>query len=129
MRVVDFDRDLDFQRQARVDAQSCVRLAFASQDEHDGPIGSTENAIERCFVRRAGKRAIAGMSMDPDSREAVRVPAFIDLAIEKVGDGGVVHSDMSPRACLQYKLDVLDKERIVVSRDAESADFGLAQVT
>ena len=69
------------------------------------------------------------MRVNPDSRELFRLPSGIDLLVEEIGNAVVVELDGDDRADLFDQLNVFDEQQIVGVGDAESADFGGADVT
>lgn len=111
--VIEIDRDLKLGARPDVEANPCVRLAFASQDEHDGPVRATEHSIEGLFVGHAWSRTVSRMGMNPNAAELFRLVTGIDLSIEKVCDRFIVEGHMRPGTDLFDKLHVLDEQQVV----------------
>ncbi len=109
LRVIDAGGDHNVGTGPDVEAEPCIRLAFAGENEHHRPIRAAKHACVRFFVRHARSRTISGMRMHPDSSELLRPSPRVNLLVEEVGDRFIVKRNMSPRADLFDKLHVLDE--------------------
>ena len=126
---VDLDIERDRRRTAVSPGQLGEGLAASREDEHHGPVAATEHAVERLDINGAGLSGVAGVGVDPDPTELFRLSALVDLVVEELGDGGVIEGNVHLVAALRHEGNVTDVEQIARVGDAESADFGRAEIT
>ncbi len=121
---VDLDSEGDRRRTAVKPGQLGEGLAASGEDEHHGPVAATEDAVERLDIDGARLSGLAGVGVNPDPTELLRLSALVDLIVEEFGDGGIIEGDEHLITVLRYEHDVADVQQIARVGDPESADFG-----
>jgi hypothetical protein len=66
--------------------------------------------------------------VDPEPTKAFGLPSCIDLLVEEIRHSLVLEGNGQSRAVLPDEPDILDNEQVLLRANAESADFGRAQV-